>query len=404
MRVKTVRKYNSGKVKQSKPKLRINWWKPLLILTILAVISYGIYAFISFRSIKAQDPLRNEGGHYYLLSKNRDDFKKTLIIFENTRNDQDVIEQVYIFGENAQKQQSVLVHIPGWVYYGGLENDFGNAVPVSSFRYAGDFLQEGKGVEYAIWQLEQLMGINFDEYIWLTPTALQSIEKNLGDIDGDVLYSEYYQNGNDISQDSLFLNSFVSHLNWVRLVLVADRFQNSNAVIYSSHPSIMNVFLTLKQIQSSIYATKPYMIDLSTGDNIIQKESSTSGGMINFVNSIEFDKAWRNLTSKMLDKGLEQERVRVEIYNGSGIPGAAAQFARRIQNAGCEVVRYENAPELVETTKFYVPNPDLYVNSLSSISELFPGQYDELNERPLFMTTGDIVIVLGEDISRMYSF
>jgi len=64
----------------------------------------------------------------------------------------------------------------------------------------------------------------------------------------------------------------------------------------------------------------------------------------------------------------------------------------------------ENAPNNVDNTIFYVPNKEEYNDSLSTIMEIFPGQYEIIEGRPSFMTTGDIVIILGKDISRMYSF
>ncbi len=68
------------------------------------------------------------------------------------------------------------------------------------------------------------------------------------------------------------------------------------------------------------------------------------------------------------------------------------------------MVRFDNAPSKESSTKFYVPNQAEFKNSLAIIRELLPGQYELINGRPSFMTTGDIVIILGEDISSMYSF
>ena len=106
----------------------------------------------------------------------------------------------------------------------------------------------------------------------------------------------------------------------------------------------------------------------------------------------------------MIDRELEKERVRVEIYNGSGMSGYASQYARRIRNSGCEVVRYDNAPNLQDKTEFYVPKPKEFEYSLKVIFELFPGTYETIEGRPSFMTTGDVVIILGKDIPTVYSF
>ena len=42
--------------------------------------------------------------------------------------------------------------------------------------------------------------------------------------------------------------------------------------------------------------------------------------------------------------------------------------------------------------------------SFKVVEDLFPGKYELIEGRPSFMTTGDIVIILGKDISTMFSF
>jgi len=402
---RNVRKYNSGYSNSSTKKSGgFNFKNLILPLIILIVIGYGIYAFISFRNVKTVDPLSNQGSRYYLLSQVQDSFKKTLLVFENGSNGKSKIEHVYIFAENKDREESILIYIPNWLYYGGLERDFGNAVSVSSFRYAGDFLQEGRGIEYAIWQLEQMLGMNVDDYIWFSSDAISSVEENLGDLDGNLSYAMYYSNPDGMSQDSLYINSFLSHLSWPKLILSANKFRDTNATVYSSKNGLMSVVLDLKYIEKNIFDTSPYLFDLSSKNMLIQEESSSIVGVVNYLDTNSFDLAWRDFASKLIDKKLEQERVRVEVYNGSKISGAAYQFARKIENAGCDVVRYDNAPNPIGTTIFYVPKVGDYKESFDNVSELFPGQYELIEGRPSFMTTGDIVILLGEDISKMYSF
>jgi len=92
------------------------------------------------------------------------------------------------------------------------------------------------------------------------------------------------------------------------------------------------------------------------------------------------------------------------VYNGSGVAGAAMQFGRKIENSGCDVVRYENAPDIIDKTIMYIPKLDDFKKSFKIVSEIFSDNFELVEGRPDFMTTGDIVIILGEDIKRMYSF
>ena len=285
-----------------------------------------------------------------------------------------------------------------------LESDFGSAVAISGFRYAGDFKQPGKGIEFAIWQFEELFGIKADEYIWIDANAFLLLKENLGEFTGDSAYAQYYQNGWEISEDVFFFNSFVSRLSWFNLILSASKFKDREAVIYSSLDSLLGVMVELKNINSKILKLRPYVIDMGNPIYLDQREFEGIGGIRNYLKLSAFDSVWREKTERMIDRVLERERVRVEVYNASGITGKASSYARKIANSGCDVVRFDNAPNREENTKFYVPNPQYFEKSLKIIMELLPGKYEIVNNRPDFMTTGDIVIILGEDISSMYSF
>ena len=390
--------------KTKKVSIRINIKKLIFPFIVVGILVYVIFALLSLKEINTSNPISENNSHLYLLSQKKDSLNKTLLVFESRVDNQDRIENVYVFVQNEEKKEGVLIYVPSWLYYAGLENDFGNAVPVSSFRYAGEFLQQGRGVEYTVWQLEQLLGINFDNYIWFPPEVMSVVRENLGEVSNSMMYSSYYKNSREVTEESLYLNGFLSNLSWFKLITNVSKFNDSSAVIYSDMGSLIRVLLNLKDIQQNIASNRPYLLNSGSPTNIESIQAVNSAGIMNYLNIPNYDEQWRELSSKLLDKALEQERVRVEVYNGSGTVGAAGELARKIENAGCDVVRYDNAPEAIDNTIFYIPNPEDYKNSLEVISELIPGQYEMITGRPSFMTTGDIVIILGKDISRMYSF
>lgn len=395
-------RYKSSGEKR-KPK-EINLGRLFFFILLVFLFGYAIYTYFSFNKIKSENPLRDSSSDYYLLSKESDALEKTLIVFEEKYNDKDRIAMAYLYAENKEKGKSVLIFLPGWVEYAGLEKDFGSSIPISTFKYAGDFLQEGRGLEYAVWQFEQILGSNIDNYIWFSSSAFQIFKDKLGESNGDSVYAQYYANGFKVNQESFFLNSFASKLGWFNLLTSASKFKDSEAVIYSSMPTLGNVIVKLKQIYKGTISFRPYLIDFSSAEYLSQLESSNGVGISSYINTDAYDTTWRGFVDGMIDRELEKERVRVEIYNGSGMSGYASQYARRIRNSGCEVVRYDNAPEEQDKTQFYVPNPEDFKSSLDIIFELFPGTYSVIEGRPSFMTTGDVVIILGKDIPTVYSF
>lgn len=401
-----MKKRDRYRVKREKKKKRIhiNLGRLFVFILIAAIVGYCIYGYIALNNINSTNVLEKSDSDYYLLSKGNDQLEKTLIVFEEEYNEKNRISMAYLYAQNKEKGVSTLVYIPGWVEYSGIKSDFGSSLPVSSFRFAGDFLQEGRGYEFAIWQFEQLLGGNIDEYIWVTPQARNAFTQNLKQSSEEAVYAQYYANGFEANQEAFFLNVFASKLGWFNLLKSSSQFRNSNAEMYSSLPTLGGVISRFRQIQSGILSSRPYLVDLSSGKYLSQQESSSGVGITSYVNVDEYDVTWREFIGNMLDRELEKEQVRVEVYNGSGISGYAGQYARKIMNSGCEVVRYDNSPALEEKTKFYVSKPENFKNSLNVILELFPGTYEIIEGRPSFMTTGDIVIILGKDIPTVYSF
>ena len=391
---------------QSTTNRKINFGleKILFFLFLIGVLAYGIYTYIGFSYIKSENPLRNSNSDYYLLSDKRDALEKTLIIFEEEYNEKEVIKYVYMYAVNKEKGESVLIYLPGWLEYMGLERDFGTSVAISAFRYAGDFLQKERGFEYAIWQIEQLLGSNIDHYIWFSASSFSVFQDKLGESNADSIFAQYYTNGFDVSEEAFFLNSFVSKLGWINLLMSSSKFKNSEAIIYSSYPTLANIVVELKDIHQSTLSSRPYLIDFSSSKYLTQQEGFSGVGISSYINTQAYDEVWRGFVDGMIDRELEKERARVEIYNGSGMSGYAAQYARRIRNSGIEVVRYDNAPNEEDKTQFYIPHVQDYPISLEIIQEIFPGSYDIIEGSPSFMTTGDIVIILGKDIPTVYSF
>ncbi len=378
--------------------------KLVILFLLLVALMYGVYMYISFGNISSQNILRDNNAEYYLLSNKKDALEKTLIVFEEEYNEKERIKSAYLYAENKEKGSAVLVYLPNWIEYQGVEEDFSSPISISTLRYAGDFLQEGRGYEYAVWQFEQLLGGNIDNYIWFTAPATQIFIDKLGQTNTSSVYAQYYVNGFDVSEEGFFLNTFVSKLSWMNLLTSSAKFKDLDIVIYSSYGTIANTAIQLRQVQQSILNFRPYLIDLSSTQYLSQEVNVAGIGVSNYLDISKYDQIWREFVNTIIDRDLEKERVRVEVYNGSELSGYASQYARRIRNSGCEVVRYDNAPSVQERTQIFVSNPENFSNSLEIILELFPGSQEIVEGRPSFMTTGDIVIILGKDIPTAYSF
>ena len=389
----------------TKKNVRINWSKILVYGLLSTLILFFAVYLIIILSAKFNDPTKQNGSHQYLLSKSLEDFEKTLIVMESGSGNDQKISEIYLFLSNQSKKETILIYVPGWMYFSGLEEDFGNSIALSSFRYAGDFLQEDRGVEYAICQIGQMLGLKADKYIWFSPEGINNYSQMYGDFSGvEDKYREYFKTvDSDVLGDSFYkLNMLASKYsaldNMVHMGLMLDTQEN-----VFSNMSFQGYLSFWSSLNNKIAKAESYGIDLSYY-RYSTEDLSSSGGQMRYLNTTEFDTVYRNLISKIMDRSLEKERVRVEVYNGSGVAGAAKQFGRKIENSGCDVVRYENAPSTADRTVVYVSDKENYKNSLEIVTEILSGSFDLVEGRPAFMTTGEIVVVLGKDIQQMYSF
>lgn len=386
-------------------KIHINWSKTFVYGVFLLIILFLSTYFILVLSAKFNDPTKQNGSHQYLLSKSTGDFEKTLVVVEGGNGAEQKISEIFLFLTNQNKKESILIYVPGWMYFLGLEEDFGNSIALSSFRYAGDFLQEGRGVEYAIWQIGQMLGTKVDRYIWFSPDGVTNYSGMYGDFSGvEDKYREYFKTvDSDILVDSFYkLNMLASKYSAIDNMTHLSAMLKTQGCVFSNM-SFRQYLSFLEAFNTQIAKTESYGIDLSYY-RYSTEDLSSSGGQIRYLNTDEFDTVYRNLISKVVDRSLEKERVRVEVYNGSGVAGAAKQFGRKIENSGCDVVRYENAPSTSDRTVVYVSDKENYKNSLEIVTEILSGSFDLIEGRPAFMTTGDIVVLLGKDIQQMYSF
>lgn len=393
--------------KSVKGKSRINTAVFLKIFLVGVMILFCIFLLVwvvNFYSVESVDYTSVNSSSNYLLGKSGKDLNKTLIIFESGKGDKRKISKAYVYIRNGKKKLGMLLYIPENLYFNELEEDFGNKIPVSSLRYAGDFLQKGRGVEYALWQFNQLLGIKYDSYIWFTTESLEIFESIYGKLPSNGVGRELYQKekGLELSNSFLYLNSLSSQYSFAKSVLMSGKLRNLKGNIYSNI-SFSKATALLRSINSQMSEYSMFALSLDN-DRYMNEEKSNSGDLVKVLNTVEYDKEFRKKYSKMVDRDLEKERVRIEVYNGSTISGIASQLGRKIVNSGGEVVRYGNAPELVEKTKVFVPNMKDYSNSYSLVREILSERFELVNGRPSFMTTGDIILVIGEDMRSIYSF
>lgn len=289
--------------------------------------------------------------------------------------DASMISDLYIFESNgkitsievlifSKDQKNILkISVPSDLY---VTEEGVDSFPLSSLESVGEFLEYGSGKSYAVGYLSSLLGIKFDNYVWLVDSQ-DNVEDFLNKLSiWSILFDFKYskQLHGNISSNLPILN-LIGHVNFLNTVMGEYEYE------------IMDISeCCIKEIVIS-------------SDN---KQWHFDRG--------SFDSAFIEYIDKLRSKEVEKERVNVEVYNASNTTGLASVYARKIRHTGCRILRYDNSPNLYDSTVIYVPELTGYEASLRLVRDVM-GQDVELRyERPIFITTGDIVVVLGKDISK----
>jgi hypothetical protein len=179
--------------------------------------------------------------------------------------------------------------------------------------------------------------------------------------------------------------------------------QEMYSVIFNSTSNVNPT----KQLKSVVYLS-----DYVTPDNLVVIDLGNEwghdiaynslGDEITTVNISNLDKKISEYITDIVPMEILEEQTKCEIYNASEVPHLAFRLSRRITNSGVQVIRYENSPSVFEQTTIFLPQgEDKYDDSVNQILlsiGLSEKDVKFVAGRPDWMTTGDIVLVIGKDI------
>jgi hypothetical protein len=323
-----------------------------MISLILCFLIYRIIVLISFKvdsSTVSTD----------LLSKNSA-ITNTLFVFEQ---DEKIIDMEVI--TYSKDQEKVLrIKIPTSVYVTQPEVD---SYPISSMNSVGEFVEYSKGKEYTVEYMSDLLGLKFDNYIWLVDSSTEDTDTFLSQLSvWSILFQFKYQSE---LKDNLYSNlpilNLITEVNFINQVLNNYQYEEID------------------------------VLDCCIEQVVISGDRKEPRFVIN-----NFDNEFSKYINDLVSREVERERVNVEVYNASDVAGLAGEYARKIRHTGCRILRFDNAPNIYEKTIIYVPEPEGYLYSLELVLDVVGEEIEVRYERPAFITTGDIILVLGKELSE----
>jgi hypothetical protein len=283
----------------------------------------------------------------------------TLFVFEQ----EEKIVNMEVVTYSKDQKKVLRMEIPTSVY---VTEEGIDSFPISSTKSVGEFLDHGSGKRYTTEYIGDLLGLKFDNYVWLVNSSTKTDEFLSKLSIWSILFDFGY---NKELKDNLYSNlpilNLIKEVNFLNQVLANYQYESMDILE-----------CCIEQVVVS-------------GD---RKEAR--------FNKREFDQEFSKYISQLVSREVERERVNVEVYNASNITGLASEYARKVRHTGSRILRFDNSPNIYEKTIIFVPEPQGYSNSLALIRDLVGYGVEVRYERPSFITTGDIVLILGTDISN----
>lgn len=391
-RTRIERKYSKGSV------AKYPWVRSLLLLfislVVLVAISFKVWEVFTY--IISVESVCGGCKSTILRLKDREELDSTLYIFEEGIENSKIIGG-WLVVTNSNLSETLVLYMPPGVYVADPNELFSEYIQFADLSYAGDLINEKRSKEYSLWQTINMSGFNIENYVWITGEGLTRFNNLFGDVSvySGTKYRDLYSNEGEFSDASLLINSFADRFNVTSVFLKPTLWGEYIEHIDTTFNSTDYIFQTIS-LKNRFAGKNLKMIDLSQ-DRFLNTAVDPSGREIRVINYSEFDRALESSFNILRSRDVEKEQAKVEVYNGSGISGLASRYARKVKNYGVKVVRFDNSPSEYDKTKVYIPHPDRFPNSYSSVKDLVCDGCDIVEGRPDFITTGDIIVILGKD-------
>lgn len=387
--VATHRKKRGGLVEGSQSRKLLVHLPKLVFLIPLMYLAFKAFDFMFFyQSVEVVDVLKGKPAGIIDIKGDRE-VQRVAIIVEDDTQETHISFVAYVV-LNSESSEGFLIYIPGWVYLVPQSDSVESPYKVADLLYLSELVHPDNPYKLAISELESNLAMEIDEYIWFKPDAF----KYLQDMGGDGIVLE----GDSGNVTSLF-NTF-SRINIFFNASSAEELFNNS---YSSY-SFVNIWSEINRFNTLIDGDAITVIEVSKEWGTTE-DALSIGKTISLLNHREVDNRVVSFRDVLRTRDVQKEQVKIEVYNGSEVSGLAGRYTRRFENSGIDVVRADNAVQVYDKSVLYVTNPGKFNNSLEVVKRIMAEatgvESDEVRiveERPDFLTTGDIVVVLGRDV------
>jgi LCP family protein required for cell wall assembly len=296
----------------------------------------------------------------------------------------------------------------------------GRSSDLRSLYNLGVLESETVPIELLISGVETLLSIKVNRYVMLEEDGLVEVANSLGgiyvknsseiedqDIEGFKLAEGSFRLGGEDFLDYLRVDDDGIESKFVRQIEgMKGLFQRAASYnVFIRFPSFIYVlekraYTDLSKgeiIRVGYEITRLHEINSAfMGDSSLQKK--VSGGEEFYLPILEV--LDEDIQSVFSDSRIAKEQARVEIFNSTNIQGLATFRARWLRNIGVDVIRTGDTAKQYETTTVFTQERGKYTNTISAIRKTFDEEVEIIYDQPDFICTGDVIIILGSNVSE----
>ena len=374
-------------------------WRAILYVFFITCLVY-IFVFIPFSIFKMGRPsnFENNGELFMEPFKSRN-ISSILLVKLNDKNN---AEYITLFLFNDEISKLFIFNIPSDFYFYDYSNSFQvKYLSVSQLIYGGN-KEFGDGYLYLMWDLVQSIGIPVDTVVLFTPDGYyQSSNIDKKKISWDNVQVAY--DGDFVDSDLDNVISLVDNFSLEYIFLHPKRVGYVTSKLHTNQSEII-LIKKLRKLNAYLKNTEGITVVDLHNDWGKMKVYNDLGDEVFVINSKNLDSFIQNNIESLADIDILKERIPVEVYNGSGVSLLALRYARKMANSGIPVLRYDNAPDLFDRTTLFIPDPkQKSSHTLEQIKRNLNLKDEDIDieyKRPSWITTADIIVVLGKNVNE----
>ncbi len=369
----------------------------LAVVTAILLAGYSIFRFAKnqsqeLKSLKFSEELQNGLEENDMsVDFEGDDVFTLLIMTEFNEHKKNCIDAVTVVRLDSYGNKATILSLHPDLRIQTYDiNDAGTVgvdeetVRIKDLIVVGELQTPQMELAFPYYQMENLLALPIDGYVYVDAENWGKVSKIGG---GDV--SESVKNGEGgysrwADDMNTYVKDFLESVSVFRVWSQRDVVPN-----IKSNMSTSDFYLFVKEFQA-INEADISMLTVDSDDLV--EVTDDQGDIVNWLRGSAVDDA---VEGYFTDERLEREQARIEVFNGTEVSGYASWHSRWIRHIGGDVIRSGNAPGQWDKTTIFVTERQEFQVTVEKISELWEGDVEIVEGRPDFVTTGDVIVVLG---------